>query len=420
MHVRRQSNGEVLDLSQCKTRRAGGEGRIVGTPLGDAAVAKLYHHPTPAQAKKLAAMLENPCPLQDAAGRPFLAWPTDLLHAADTGRFAGFLMPWIAGARPVADLYHPRTRRQVCPDFSYRYLHRAARNLAALVLTVHSRGYVIGDVNESNALVFPDARVAFVDCDSFQVRDARTGELFRCAVGKGDHTPPELQGKNLRDADRTPAQDSFGLGVIVFRLLSEGTHPFDGQWTGASDPPSLEARIGAGHFPHGRRRVPWVPKPAAPPFTVLDPDLQRLFIRCFEDGHADPLARPDPAAWMDALSEAEAALIECQRNPNHVYGRHLRACPWCERMARLRGLDSFPAPARAAARRARSAGRGPFLMDDAPANPPPLPAAPPAAKRPQPSPLRGVNGANLWGCFLILFVAALITLILEALDRKSE
>jgi DNA-binding helix-hairpin-helix protein with protein kinase domain len=245
---------------------------------------------------------------------------------------------------PIYKFYTPQTRRVVCPMFDYRYLHRVARNTAAVVHAVHQRGFVIGDINESGAMAGNTALVTWVDADSFQIRDPNTGRVYRCEVGKPDFTPPELQSKRFGDVDRSVEHDRFGLAVIVFRLLMEGTHPFDGKFEGYGDAPPLESRISSGHFPHGTKRVPWSPKPVAPPFGILHPTLRQLLIRCFEDGHHDPSARPDAQTLLKGVGEAEAALTVCKTNPQHWFGDHLRACPWCQRKALFGGLDPFPAP----------------------------------------------------------------------------
>ena len=61
---------------------------------------------------------------------------------------------------------------------------------------LHERGYVVGDVNESNILVNRGALVTLIDTDSFQVRSAE--QVYRCRVGKPEYTPPELQRAALR------------------------------------------------------------------------------------------------------------------------------------------------------------------------------------------------------------------------------
>jgi hypothetical protein len=198
-------------------------------------------------------------------------------------------------------------------------------------------------VNESNILVSNTALVTLVDTDSFQVRDSNNGVVYRCPVGKPELTPSELQGKSFHLVDRVPEHDLFGLAVLIFQLLMEGTHPFSGIFQGIGDPPPYEARIAAGHFPYStRQRVPYLSTPTAPPFEILHPTLRQLFVRCFEDGHLNPLLRPSAKTWEDALNEAENALVICAANNQHRYGNHLNACPWCERALALGGRDPFP------------------------------------------------------------------------------
>ncbi len=218
---------------------------------------------------------------------------------------------------------------------------RTARNLARAVRSVHSRGYVIGDVNESNVLVAEDAIVTLVDTDSFQVNDGTT--VYRCTVGKPEYTPPELQGMSFRDVDRSVEHDLFGFGVLIYQLLMEGTHPFGGVFTGQGEAPELKERIKAGHFPHGRRGIPYNPMPLAPSFQMLPVALQELFLLCFEEGHTNPAALPTAEVWSKALGVAEDGLVRCGVNGQHHYSGHLGVCPWCERAAKLGGRDPFPA-----------------------------------------------------------------------------
>ncbi|WGV28246.1 tetratricopeptide repeat protein [Halotia branconii] len=346
-------NPEIINLSVSLGR--GGEACIYALPSDSELVAKIYHKPTVAHAYKLQAMLANPPENPTASlGHISIAWPLDLLRAADisdefadnnSDRIIGFLMPRIRGMRPVIDFYNPRTRRQHCPLFNYQYLLRTARNLAAAFAALHSSGYCVGDVNESNILVSDTALVTLVDTDSFQVRDLDNSVVYRCPVGKPEFTPPELQNKIFAQHDREIAHDLFGLGVLVFQLLMEGTHPFSGIFQGIPEPPPYEARIAAGHFTYSRKRqVPYLPTPIAPAWEILHPKLQELFLRCFEDGHSDTQLRPSAQNWLSALAEAEDSLITCTTNPQHRYNNHLNTCPWCERTVRLGGRDPFPSP----------------------------------------------------------------------------
>lgn len=331
-------------LSVDPTRPLGRGGEACVYAVSAELVAKVYHQPTTEHEQKLKAMIKTP-PQDPMAQhqRRSIAWPVDLLYTKSVSRrFVGFLMPRVDRAQPIVYFFSPLLRQQHYPTFDWRCLHRTARNLASAFVAIHERGYVIGDVNERNAVVAIDSIVTLLDTDSFQVRD-RSGVVYRCRVWTPRYTPPELLKKVSLDADRTPEHDLFGMGVLLFQLLMEGTHPFSGVFLEKGDPPPEEVRIQQGHFPYARKKTPYRPMPKAPPFDILSPALQALFRRCFEDGHTAPDARPDARTWVYALQEAEDALRQCSTNPQHHYAPHVPSCPWCTR-ARILRRPVLPAP----------------------------------------------------------------------------
>ena len=296
---------------------SGGEGVIYEVEGEPTSLAKMYRKPTAERARKLAAMVANPPGITQTTGHCPLAWPSELLCLADNasgsaGTVVGFLMPRAAEMRPIIDFYTPSARRTRCPPgFNYLYLHRTARNLAGVFHSVHTKGYVVGDVKESNILVSNTALVTLVDADSFQVRSG--GTTFRCPVKTPEFTPPELQAKNPRDVDRTPLHDLFGLAVLIFQLLMEGAHPFSGVYKGPGEPLPVSEYIAHGDFAFNtcsasgsRSRVS--PPRLAPPFAMVYPKLQGLFQHCFLQGHRDPSMRPSALTWQSALEEAEQDL----------------------------------------------------------------------------------------------------------------
>jgi hypothetical protein len=368
--VRRRSTLERLVLDPELELGAGGEAVVYEVPGDAGLVAKVYHEPTIERARKLTLMLANP-PAMPAGTS--IAWPVDLL--LDGHGFAGFLMPR-AGEPRLFEFYNPVTRRATAPAFHAGLLHRAGRNLAAAFHALHTAGYVVGDVNESNLLVSPgDAAVTLVDADSLQVRDAAAGVTFRSRVGKPEFTPPELQGVAFGEVDRAPEHDRFGLAVLLFLLLMEGTHPFAARLEEGQDALPVEDRIRGGLFPHAGSAQGCRPPRLSPRFDALHPQVRALFVRAFVDGHADPAARPSPAEWRDELAAAEAELAACDANGLHRYGAHLAACPWCERTALLGGRDPFPAEgatAPPAARPPRPRRQRPRMAVPAPMVPAPL------------------------------------------------
>jgi serine/threonine protein kinase len=348
-----------MEQSQLGQKLAqGGEGEIFLT-TDRSLVAKVYHEGkmTPEAEQKLRAMLANP-PIDSmrVQGRVSIAWAIDLVTV--NGIVKGYTMPLLEKAkdehlsnpaanvskcRDLIDFYNPSTRRKNFPWFHYGYLIRTARNIAIVTDSLHSKGYAIGDVNESNILVALDTIVTFVDTDSFQVPGQ--GKNFRCQVGKPEYTPPELQGVSFKEIDRTQAHDLFGLGVLIFQLLMQGQHPFAGKYQGQGETPEIKDRIKAGHFPHGNKQVPYAPILLAPAFTILPLRLQELFIQCFETGHNAPDRRPTAEQWNQALKEVDRELKRCSVNEHHFYAQHLGQCPWCEMSQQFGGRDPFPSQA---------------------------------------------------------------------------
>jgi hypothetical protein len=343
VRVRTEHTGRILDLHE--PFRSGGEGAIYEVPHYPNLVAKVYHaqRRTPERIAKLQIMVVHP-PVNptEHLNHPSIAWPTELLRDTATNQLVGFLMPRVRQMLPLSEVYNPRARRRQLPLFNYRYLVRTARNLCAAVQAVHQAGYVIGDLNESNVLVSDQALVTLVDADSFQVRDPQRGVVYRSLVGKPEYTPPELQGCSFADVDRQPEHDAFALAVLIFRLLMEGFHPFDGVYRGRGEPPELGARIRNGYFPYARGRTGIEPSPLAPPFEMLHPDLRALFVRCFAEGHRNRRVRPRVEDWLEALERAEGALQQCGQNEQHYYWVHWSGCPWCARQQALGGRDPFP------------------------------------------------------------------------------
>ncbi len=317
----------------------GGEATVYRLASDPNAVVKLYHQPDAQRAKKLRAMLKNPPhdPTREA-GHVSIAWPT-ALTLDEQDRVQGFIMPYLASENlALHQLYNPKARRQRAPQLTWLYLVRIARNLCTVVTALHEKGYVIGDLNESNILVNDRALVSLVDCDSIQVKDGR--KTYPCPVGKAEYTPPELQGKDFKKAKRNASHDAFALSVLIFLLLMEGVHPFSGIYKKDGDPPSLIENIRDLNSPYLFQLNPSLkPSPISPNFKQLPKAIRQLFQAAFRPRLLLP--RPSSQDWQSALEALEQDLVHCNINSQHVYADHLRNCPWCDRKERL-GLESFP------------------------------------------------------------------------------
>jgi DNA-binding helix-hairpin-helix protein with protein kinase domain len=325
--------GKALELGAELGR--GGEAIVYSLVNNPSLAFKRYHQEVPLE--KLERMIANaPLDPSQQDGHVSIAWPIAIVKDQQ-GKAQGFLMPRTARrAIPLHQLYNPKIRRQRASGISWRYLLRIARNLATVVAALHDKGYVIGDLNESNVLVTDRALVTLVDCDSVQVKAGH--KVFRCTVGKAEYTAPEVQGKSFHKLIRQQQHDLFALSVLIFLLLMEGVHPFSGVSSAEGDPPLIMENIRHGRSPFLGSPV-LAPALTAPPFDLLPKGLQKDLKR----GLRQPAWRGRPGArhLQTALEALEASLQTCPLNPNHVFGRHLKGCPWCERLAKL-GLEAFP------------------------------------------------------------------------------
>jgi DNA-binding helix-hairpin-helix protein with protein kinase domain len=400
MDVKRDPGGEILSLDVGCRLGGGGEGAIHPVRDSPELAAKIYHRDklNAERVSKLRAMLAGvPAdPMRGskhAKNHPSIAWPVALLSSLN-GDVVGFLMPRIQDAHQIADFYDVGTRQSRFPLFSYRHLCRTARNLASAVGAIHAGGYVIGDVKDENILATDEALVTLVDTDSFQVREPNGGRVYRCPVGSDMFTPPELLGKKFEEIDRSPEHDMFGVTVLFFQLLMEGTHPLACIYNGPGEPPDKDECVARGYFPYDGNPL-LAPPTWAPRFETLHPRLQTLFRRCFVEGHADPRRRPDARTWSRALDECEQELTVCRFNRQHHYFKHVSLCPWCERARNVRaasaasaaGWDPFPWPnvAPAGARPGHSAAQTPAAPRHAPSSASAPAAAPTPAAVPAPS-----------------------------------
>ena len=278
---------------------------------------KIYHEgkrPGPVQTAKLAAMEGKtpPGPLE-SPGFPTLAWPHQLIQDSSTSTLVGFVMPRVANEQFVSiGIYcNPETRKRSIPveytsgNHIATVYKAAIRNFTQTVHRLHLVDAIIGDINDNNVLINPaDGFISVIDCDSFQYTEQSTRRTFPCLVGRAEYTAPELLDhldvecrRPQCDPDsnphratyacvlRTKDHDLFALAVVIFKLLMDGTHPYDCIVSGsiAHEVNTLKDRIGHHYFPYGPRKPANI-RPAGQNQTRYDripAQIRELFERAF-------------------------------------------------------------------------------------------------------------------------------------------
>jgi alpha-tubulin suppressor-like RCC1 family protein/serine/threonine protein kinase len=320
---------------------SGGEGGVYNVFEYPDQVAKIFHprQRTAAIAEKLQVMLQFR-PAEDVNAHRhhvLIAWPTQIIYKTPSAQTSytsangtenlvvGYLMPKLNHTYAIAQLLNPNFRIKHHPELNHRHIYRVAINLVRIVSQLHSNGIVIGDINEKNFHFTKEldrvALVSIIDCDSMQITSPM-GEIFPCNVVVPEYTAPELHGKDIRKGVvRTEQHDLFGLAVLLYKLLMQGFHPFQG--IPSAGMPQVESAqvwcIKNNVFPHIANSF-YGPPRYAPRITSLPPTLITLFLRAFLKGYA----RPTAVEWEAALTHLEQTLVPCSNDSSHI---HPADCP---------------------------------------------------------------------------------------------
>lgn len=300
-------NGTQTDLKGSPFDEGGGEGKIyeiIGKPK---LCAKIYKPQkiTNELHDKIKVMIENPPEDPMMPHHRSITWPIDILYEdIKKTKFIGFTMPFINRDifRESHEYFDNYDRiKEFGGEFTWLHMFTAAYNIASAVAYIHEKGHCVGDLREKNILVAKNGLITLIDCDSFQVKNNKTGKIFYTKVGFDEYLPPELISVNFenKNYDRY-FSDLFALGILIFKFLMMGTHPFQAKGPLVNGAGSTNAKIKKGFFPY--INIKGVKPPDhAPPYDIIPPNISKLFYRCFVLGHKDPKKRPIAKEWLDVL-----------------------------------------------------------------------------------------------------------------------
>lgn len=347
--------GRTNTYSLEKRLGGGGEGDVYEINGKHDLVAKIYKdskfistpgipNPRKELKEKIETMLDQPV-------EPYInnvlsvAWPQDILLDSN-GEFVGYVMPRVNSTHQIFAASRERERKQLFPSYTWKTAVLIARNLALTVKRIHAVNAIVGDMNPNNIMLDNKGHVTIIDTDSFNIKNQRTGKVYKCNVGVSEMLPPELQGKNLGDSGSmfTQESDNFALAIHIFKLLMNNCHPFGSigmsksQSAAAGNP--IVHNIATGKCPYVTNGVGNV-SPDAPDIMMLPTEIRQLIDRAFKytvTSALDPQViqnRPTAQEWQRALDHLyKSQLSVCLNDSSHVWPIGYPDCPWCKKAAK--------------------------------------------------------------------------------------
>jgi DNA-binding helix-hairpin-helix protein with protein kinase domain len=340
----------------------GGEADVFRTSTLPDTVVKIYHRRhgvTHANRAKLQAMIERPPEhlVSRVNGRvlPVFAWPTHIVEDAQR-ECAGFLMPEIPLQQAATlQVFMSRTtmsRALSKEDCCLPRRVQICRNLASAIAEIHRQHHYCVDIKPQNIYLFKDTGiVCLVDNDSFAI-SGNGGERFTASAYSPEYVAPELLNNNLAaNSVCDDRQDRFALAVLMFRLLDNGLHPFQGIPGIDTDEWNIDFCIRQGYYPHGTAAHASIKPSASSTYDLWDEATRQMFDRAFTSTR--PSERPSAAEWrnhFDQLQRTKGTFVRCSKASTDVLHIHFagRDCPECRLESMNAGFSHIappPAPA---------------------------------------------------------------------------
>lgn len=241
-----------------------------------------------------------------------IAWPQASLRD-NNGSFVGFIMPEIdmGTATELEHILQRAVRRQrKLPEF-YGGRVLLAANLASVMAELHLLSHYFIDMKPINIRFYPQNwYLAIIDTDGFSVQGKRRWPARQYS---DQYIAPEAKGQSPTVLG--VEQDLFSLAVIIFQLLNNGIHPYQGIDATGQGITSIQDRIYAGLYAYGQLASSQVKPTLTSIHEYIHPTTRNFFDRAFL---GNPASRPTAREWSDHLRDliTSNVLIKCNKNPS--------------------------------------------------------------------------------------------------------
>ena len=267
-------------------------------------------------------------------GLPYnqFAWPTKIIYS-DKKIPIGFLMPLIDLKNSFSlDVFYDKVlfnKLKTSNEIALTFRLAIAKNLCSAIVALHKEGHFFIDLKPQNIRVFKGTHaVTLLDCDGFSIKSK--SKKYPAELISTDYISPEATKGNLPPKELGVEQDLYALGVILFQLLNNGTHPFQGISNRKLSTNTNDEKAANGLYPHGllaHSRIK--PRPQSIHNCWLK-TTRKLFEKSFI---GNTKQRPSAQMWAKHFEEilSKKYVVRCSTKPNDL--THLRFkdmnCPEC-------------------------------------------------------------------------------------------
>lgn len=208
--------------------------------------------------------------------------------------------------------------------------------VAAVLMQLHNRGLVYGDISLNNIFYSVDDKVyvCFIDADNIIFNDKVGGAVYTPKYGA-----PELV---LHKGSNSILSDCFSFAVAAFHILSY-SHPFEGEKTENNDNTDwADSDYNSNDKQSGNLYSnPWIYNEdddsnhavsGLPLELIVDDKLHFLFNKMFTEGVNNLATRPVMAEFYYAFIKAYNKIITCNHcGMTYYYDKFNGVCPYCDK-----------------------------------------------------------------------------------------
>jgi len=177
------------------------------------------------------------------------------------------------------------------------------------------------DMKPQNIRFYPGPfYLAILDTDGFSINGDRR---YPARMYSDEFIAPEAKGR--RPEQLGLEQDLFALATIIFQLLNNGVHPFQGvDPSGGGYPTTLQERTYSKLYAYGLTGNSSIRAVPSSIHEFLEPDSRKLFDRAF----LTSTSRPSAQEWSAHLSDLRNRLRPCHQEPKE-HAQFSKGCGFC-------------------------------------------------------------------------------------------